>query len=141
MASGDVAAFIGTVQHPVRRRDAETLVDLMSRATGQEAVMWGNSIVGYGTYHYHYPSGREGDAPAAGFSPRKAVTTVCLADGVGQHLALLERLGPHKCGVGCVYLKDLSDIDLDALEELIRRSYATLTETTYTKRAREGGRT
>jgi hypothetical protein len=82
--------------------------------------MWGSSIVGDGTYHYRFPSEREGDAPAAGFSPRKAATTVYLSDGVGQHLALLERLGPHKGGVGCVYLKDLSDIDLDALEQLIR---------------------
>jgi hypothetical protein len=140
VANADVASFIDSVRHPVRRRDAETLVVLMSRATGQEAVMWGGSIVGYGAYHYRYPSGREGDAPAAAFSPRKAATTVYLADGVGQHVALLERLGPHKPGVGCVYLKDLSDIGLDVLDELIRRSYATLTESTYTKRAREGGR-
>ena len=103
--------------------------------------MWGGSIVGYGSYHYRYPSGREGDAPAAAFSPRKAATTVYLADGVGHHVALLERLGPHKAGVGCVYLKDLSDIDLEVLEELIRQSYATLTESAYTKRARDGGRT
>jgi hypothetical protein len=141
VGSADVAAFIGTVQHRVRRRDAETLVVLMSHATGQDAAMWGNSIVGFGAYHYRYPSGREGDAPAAGFSPRKAATTVYLSDGVGQHVALLERLGPHKLGVGCVYLKDLIDIDLEVLEELIRRSYATLTESTYTKRAREGGQT
>jgi hypothetical protein len=141
VGSADVTEFIGTVQHPVRRRDAETLVVLMSRATGQEAVMWGSSIVGYGVYHYRYPSGREGDAPAAAFSPRKAATAVYLADGVGAHAALLERLGPHKAGVGCIYLKDLSEIDLEVLEKLIRRSYTTLTESTYTKRAREGGRT
>ena len=140
VANGDVTEFIGSVEHPVRRRDAETLVALMSRATGQEAAMWGRSIVGYGEYHYRYPSGREGDAPAASFSPRKAATTVYLTDGVGQHAALLARLGPHKPGVGCIYLKDLSDIDLETLEELIRRSYATLSESTYTKRAREGGR-
>ena len=103
--------------------------------------MWGRSIVGYGTYHYRYPSGREGDAPAAGFSPRKAATTVYLSDGVGEHVALLERLGPHKLGVGCVYLKDLTEIDLEVLEEVIRQSYTTLTAGTYTKRAREGGRT
>jgi hypothetical protein len=141
MASRDVTAFIGTVQHPVRRRDAETLVVLMSRATGHEAVMWGSSIVGYGAYHYRYTSGREGDAPAAAFSPRKAATTVYLADGVGHHVALLERLGPHTAGVGCIYLKDLADVDLGVLEELVRQSHATLTEGTYTKRAREGGRT
>jgi hypothetical protein len=103
--------------------------------------MWGSSIVGYGAYHYRYPSGREGDAPAAAFSPRKSATTVYLADGVGRHVPLLERLGPHTAGVGCIYLQDLSDTDLGVLEELVRRSYATLTESTYTKRAREGGRT
>lgn len=140
MARADVEAFIGTVQHPVRRRDAETLLVLMSRATGQDAVMWGSSIVGYGVYHYRYPSGREGDAPAAAFSPRKAATTVYLADGVGQHARLLEGLGPHTAGVGCIYLKDLSQIEVGVLEEVIRRSYATLTADTYTKRAREGGR-
>jgi Domain of unknown function (DU1801) len=139
VAHDDVTEFIGSVQHPVRRRDAETLAALMSRATGQEAVMWGSSIVGYGEYHYRYPSGREGDAPAASFSPRKAATTVYLTDGVGRHAALLECLGPHKPGVGCIYLKDLSQIDLEVLEELIRRSYVTLTESTYTKRARDGG--
>jgi hypothetical protein len=134
----DVAAFIATVNHSVRRRDAETLLVLVSRATGEEAVMWGSSIVGYGAYHYRYPSGREGDAPAAGFSPRKAATVVYLSDGVGEHAAVLERLGPHKAGVGCLYLKDLSDIDLQVLEEVIRRSYATLTAGTYARRAREG---
>jgi uncharacterized protein DUF1801 len=139
VASGDVTAFIGAVAHPVRRRDAETLLVLMSRATGEEAFMWGRSIVGYGTYRYRYPSGHEGEAPAAGFSPRKAATVVYFSDGVGQHAARLERLGPHRAGVGCVYLKDLSSIDLDALEEMIRVSYATLTEGVYTKRARDGG--
>jgi hypothetical protein len=141
VVSTEVAAFVGSVQHPVRRRDAETLVVLMSRATGQEAVMWGSSIVGYGTYHYRYPSGREGDAPGAGFSPRKAATAVYLADGVGNHTALLKRLGSPTTGVGCVYLKDLSHVDLKALEQLVRRSYLTLTEGTYTKRARDGGKT
>ena len=102
--------------------------------------MWGSSIVGYGTYHYRYESGREGDAPAAGFSPRKAATTVYLADGVAAYTALLERLGPHKTSVGCVYIKDLSEVDLDVLGQIIAQSYATLTQGTYTKRAREGGR-
>ena len=140
MASADVKVFIGAVQNPVRRRDAETLVLLMSRATEQDAVMWGSSIVGYGVYHYRYPSGREGDGPEAAFSPRKAATTVYLADGVGQHAGLLKDLGPYKSGVGCIYLKDLSQNDVGVFEELIRRSYATLTADTYTKRAREGGR-
>ena len=78
----DVHAFLDRVEHPVRRRDAETMLELMGRITGQPARMWGPSIVGFGSYHYRYESGREGDAPAAGFSPRKAATTVYLADGV-----------------------------------------------------------
>ena len=135
-----VSDFISNVDHPTRRRDANTLLDLMQRATGQPARMWGSSIVGFGNYHYKYDSGREGDAPAAGFAPRKAATVVYLSDGIAAHANLLARLGPHKSGVGCVYLKDLSTVDLVVLEEIVRRSYATLTESTYTKRAREGGK-
>jgi hypothetical protein len=139
-ASDDpVTEFIEKVAHPVRRRDAETLLELLARATGQRPRMWGPSIVGYGSYHYRYPSGREGDTAAAGFSPRKSATTIYLADGVRSHPELLERLGQHTTGVGCLYIKDLEQVDLDVLEEIIGRSYAALTDGTYTKRARDGG--
>ncbi len=100
--------------------------------------MWG-SIVGFGEYHYKYESGREGDSPAAAFAARKPATTVYAADGVGAHTELLERLGPHTTGVGCIYIKDLAAVDLAVLETIVARSYATLTAATYTKRAREGG--
>ncbi len=100
--------------------------------------MWG-TIVGFGEYHYKYESGREGDSVAAGFSARKAATTVYVADGVGAHAELLERLGPHTTGVGCIYMKDLTVVDLDVLETIISRSYAAITAGTYLKRAREGG--
>ncbi|KRE23067.1 DUF1801 domain-containing protein [Agromyces sp. Soil535] len=135
----DVRAFLDRVQHPVRRRDADTMLELMEQVTGQPARMWGTSIVGFGSYHYHYESGREGDAPAAGFSPRRGATTVYLADGVGPHPDLLERLGPHTTGVGCLYLKDLEQVDLGVLEALVRASYETLSAGTYGRRAREGG--
>jgi hypothetical protein len=115
------------------------MLALMSRATGQEAFIWRASIVGFGMYHYRYPSGREGDAPAAGYSPRKAATTVYFSDGVAKHATRLRRLGPHNAGVACIYLKDLSEVELDVLEMMIRDSYATLTRSAYTKRAREGG--
>lgn len=133
----EVSEFLDSVSHPTRHRDARTLVTLMERATSQRPSLWG-SIIGFGQYHYRYESGREGDAPAAGFSPRKSASTIYLSDGVGAHQDLLDRLGPHTTGVGCVYIKDLDSVDLEVLEEIVARSYATLTAGTYTKRAREG---
>jgi hypothetical protein len=133
-----VDEFLEGIDHPVRRRDAETLVDLMEQATGEKARLWGK-IVGFGTYDYRYESGREGTAPAAGFAPRKAATTVYLTDGVGAHDDLLADLGPHTTGVGCLYLKDLETIDLAVLRTIVSRSYASLTAGTYTQRARDGG--
>ncbi|MGI8513958.1 MAG: DUF1801 domain-containing protein [Acidimicrobiia bacterium] len=133
-----VGEFLAGVEHPKRRRDAETLLSLMGRVTGEKPRMWG-SIVGFGQYHYKYASGREGDSGAAGFSPRKAATTVYLPDGTGAHTDLLERLGPHTTGVGCLYIKDLEDVDLNVLETIVARSYGTVTDGTYTLRAHEGG--
>ncbi|HZW42142.1 MAG TPA: DUF1801 domain-containing protein, partial [Agromyces sp.] len=97
-----VLEFLDGVTHVTRRRDADTLLALMERATGEAAYMWGSSIVGFGEYHYQYASGREGDAPAAAFSPRKAASTVYLADGIGAHEQALAGLGPHTTGVGCL---------------------------------------
>lgn len=134
---GDVNAFIAGVTHKVRRRDAETLLELMGRITGEPPVMWGPSIIGFGTYHYEYASGRQGDAGGAGFSPRKAASTVYLPDGVGAHTDLLARLGPHTATVACVYIKDLEKVDLAVLEEIIRRSYTTVTSGTFGQRAHE----
>jgi hypothetical protein len=135
----DVQEYLEGVTSAKRRRDAQTLLPLVRRATGEEPRMWG-SIVGFGQYHYRYESGREGDAPAAGFAARKAATTVYLLDGVGAHADALERLGPHTTGVGCLYIKDLEAVDLGVLEEIISRSYATLTGGASTQRARDGGR-
>lgn len=123
----DVDAFLAAVEHPVRRRDALRLVELMTRVTGQRPQMWGPSIVGFGSYHYEYASGRKGDTIAAGFSPRKAATTVYLADGTDAHADLLAGLGPHTTGASCLYIKDLDTIDLGVLEEAVRRSYASVT--------------
>jgi hypothetical protein len=127
----DVDAFIAAVEHPVRRRDAERLIALMSGITGEPPRMWGSTLVGFGTYHYRYATGREGDAGAAGFSPRKTATTVYLPDGVDAHADLLATLGPHTTGVSCLYIKDLDAIDLGVLEEVVRRSYATVTAGTF----------
>ncbi len=132
-----VRAFLEGVRSPARRRDAEILLDLMGRTTGEPPRMWGASIVGFGRYHYKYASGREGDGPAASFSPRKTATTIYLPDGVGSHAERLERLGPHTTGVGCLYLKDLAAVDLAVLEQIVGDSYRTLTSGTYGQRARE----
>jgi hypothetical protein len=130
-----VREHLDTVASEIRRRDADTLLELMGRITGEEPRMWGPSIIGFGSYHYRYASGREGDAPAAGFSPRKAATSVYLPDGIGAHTERLARLGEHKTGVGCLYLKDLAKIDLRVLESILTESYRTVTAGTFGQRA------
>ena len=132
---GDVRELINGLASPVRKRDAQTLLDLMEKVTGQTPRMWGPTIIGFGEYHYAYASGREGDSCAAGFSPRKAATTVYLPDGTGAHARDLDRLGEHTTSVGCLYLKNLDRVDLDALESIIARSYATVTTGTFGQRA------
>ena len=134
----EVREFIAKVEPERRRRDAETLLELFSRVTGAEPKLWG-TIVGFGSYHYKYESGREGDTAAVSFAPRKAASTVYLVDGVGAHTEELARLGPHTTGVGCLYLKDVSAVDLDVLAEIVGSSYGTLSGGVYTQRARDGG--
>jgi hypothetical protein len=134
----EVQAHLEAVASPTRRRDAATLAELMQRVTGEEPRMWA-TVVGFGQYHYRYASGREGDAPAAGFAPRKGASTVYVPDGIGAHRDLLEKLGPHTTGVGCIYLNDLQQVDLDVLEEIVTRSYARLTSGTFGNRARDSG--
>ena len=121
----DVREFIQKAKSPVRRRDAQTMLELMTRVTGETPRIWGPTIVGFGEYHYRYATGRTGDAPAAAFSPRIAATTVYLADGTTEYADELARLGEHTTGVGCLYLKDLDRVDLGVLESIIARSYAT----------------
>jgi hypothetical protein len=133
----DVRAFLDGVTPATRKRDAEVLLDLMGDITGEAPELHG-TMVGFGTYHYKYDSGREGDAAAASFAPRKAAMTVYLMDGVAAHASDLDRLGPHTSGVGCLYIKDLERVDLGVLERIVRRSYATLTSGTFGSRAREG---
>lgn len=135
----DVRGLIESIEPAVRRRDAETLVELMSRVTGEPPRIAYRGIIGFGTYHYHYESGRQGDAAAAAFAPRRPSTTIYLPDGVAAHSDALERLGPHTTGVGCLYVKDLAKIDLDVLERVVAASYATVTAGTFGQRARDGG--
>jgi uncharacterized protein DUF1801 len=114
------ADFIETVEHPVRREDARTLLALMSRITGWEAKMWGPSMIGFGEYHYRYESGREGDFLRTGFSPRKTGMVVYILPGYEDYSDRLSRLGKHKLGKSCLYINKLADIDLSVLEELVR---------------------
>lgn len=121
----DVGTFIESVDSPLRRRDAYRLLDLHADITGLEPVMWGPSIIGYGSHHYRYETGHEGDMPAAAFSPRKAATTFYLYGSTDLD-DLLARLGPHRRGVGCLYVTRLERVDISVLEALIRRSFAAL---------------
>lgn len=118
----DVIAFLASVEPAVRREDGLALLDIFREATGVEPKMWGPSIVGFGTHHYVYASGREGDTAAAGFSPRKAQISLYLLPGVDHYEDELRRLGKHTTGKGCIYVKRLSDIDLDVLREMVRKS-------------------
>lgn len=113
-----VEAFLAAVEPEARRADARAVCDLMARVSGQPAKMWGAAIVGFGSYHYHYDSGREGDAPLVGFSPRKAALTLYIMSG-HQDAALMARLGKYKTGKACLYLNKLSDVDPAALEAVI----------------------
>lgn len=121
-----VRAFVEAVASPVRRRDAETLLELFERITGEPPRMWGPTIVGFGRYHYRYATGHEGDSCAAGFSPRKAATSIYLPDGVAAHAEGLARLGEHTTGVGCLYLKNLDNVDLGVLEDILTSSWLTV---------------
>jgi len=119
---GDVTAFVDAVVDDQRRSDARLLVDLMGEVTGHPAVLWGSAIIGFGSRHYRYPSGREGDTVAVGFSPRKAETVLYLTGGLDEYADLLPHLGKHKLGKSCLYLKRVDQADADTLRELIARS-------------------
>jgi Domain of unknown function (DU1801) len=119
----DVEAFLEAVPNEQRRADPRELCSLLSEVTGEPPVLWPSGIVGFGTYHYRYDSGHEGDAPVAGFAPRSAHLVVYLIGGfTDRHEHLLERLGPHKTGKSCLYVKRLADIDVEVLRELVTRS-------------------
>ena len=122
-----VQDFLAAVEHPVRHRDGLRLLALMVEATGQPAVMWGPTIVGFGRYHYKYATGREGDAAAVGFSPRKASLSLYGLTYGPESAGLLARLGKHKTGAGCLYINTLDDVDESVLTELIRNGYRHVT--------------
>ncbi|MFJ5770566.1 DUF1801 domain-containing protein [Psychrobacillus sp. NPDC093180] len=124
-----VIEFIETVDSPKKREDAYKLLEIFSEATGYEAKMWGPSIIGFGSYHYKYATGHEGDAPLVGFSPRKAKISLYVTTGDSERDAILEKIGKHTSGKACVYINKVTDIDVEVLKELINRSITFLQET------------
>jgi hypothetical protein len=121
-----VAAFIDALADQTRRADAKALVKLMQSASGEKPAMWGPSIIGFGSYHYTYDSGREGDMPLIGFSPRKAATVLYNMMGFSDSKALLAKLGKHTTGKGCLYVKKLADVDQQVLESMAVKSVAAM---------------
>jgi Domain of unknown function (DU1801) len=119
-----VASFIAALTDEIRRADAKALVKLMQRAAGEKPQMWGPSIIGFGSVHYHYASGREGDMPLIGFSPRKAASVLYGMTGFSGSKAMLAKLGKHTTGKGCLYIKRLTDVDLQVLEAMLTQAVA-----------------
>lgn len=117
-----VIEFIESVDSPKKKEDAYQLLDIFTETTGYPAKMWGTSIIGFGSYHYKYASGHEGDAPLVGYSPRKAKISLYFATGDTSRDKLLKRFGKHTTGKACVYINKLSDVDVGVLKELIRQS-------------------
>ena len=117
--NASVKAFIDAIPDERKRKDARKVMALMRDLTGEKPRMWGPSIVGFGSYHYKYASGHEGDMCLAGFSPRKQYLTIYILPGFERYGTLLKKLGKHKTGVGCLYINKLDDVDVKVLEKLI----------------------
>ena len=124
-----VEHFLNSVSDAKKREDSFAVLELMREATGEEPAMWGTNIVGFGSYHYKYASGREGDWPLAGFAPRKRELTLYLMAGFERSEELLAKLGKHKTGKSCLYIKRLADVDPTVLKELVSASVRHMKQT------------
>ena len=124
-----VEDFLNSVEPEKKREDCFAIIEMMKQVTGEEAVMWGASIVGFGSYHYKYASGRENDWFLVGFSPRKQNLTLYIMSGFDHYDALLSDLGKYKTGKSCLYLNKLEDVDEGVLRELIKQSVDHMIET------------
>ena len=124
-----VTEFLNGVPDEKKRQDSFAILELMTEVTGSEPRMWGESIVGFGSYHYRYASGREGDWFVTGFSPRKQNLTLYIMAGFHNYDQLLQNLGKHKTGKSCLYIKRLEDVDLDTLRKLVSQSVQHMNET------------
>ena len=120
--TASVTDFINSVTNETKRADSYELIKLIEQQTGLKAKMWGSGIVGFGSYHYQYESGHKGDAPLVGFSPRSSAITLYLYFAEERKEKLLQQLGKHKTGKGCIYVKKLSDVNVDVLKEMITES-------------------
>jgi len=123
-----IDSFLVTVAEEQVRADCYTIIQLMEKASGEPARMWGTAIIGFGSYHYKYDSGREGDMCLIGFSPRKGKITLYVLCGYPGQEQALEKLGKHKAEGGCLYIKKLADVNVDILESLIKQSFAYKTK-------------
>jgi hypothetical protein len=128
MNDSDVVAFLNQVEHEGKREDSFKILELMQQVTGLEPKMWGDSLIGFGQYHYRYATSHEGDAALVGFSPRKQNLTLYLMGcyvnpGDKKYDELFQQLGKHKLGKSCLYINKLSDVDLEVLKQLIKHSY------------------
>ncbi len=117
-----VATFLASIEDEKKRKDSRVVLKMMKEITGEKPTMWGAAMVGFGSYHYTYASGREGDWFLTGFAPRKQALTLYIMSGFSKYDALLKKLGKFKTGKACLYIKKLEDVHLPTLEELIRRS-------------------
>lgn len=127
--AANVADFLAQIDDPQKRADCQQLAQWMAEKTGAAAKMWGASIVGFGSYHYRYASGREGDWFLTGFSPRAQNISVYIMSGFANYASLMAQLGKHKTGKSCLYIKRLSDIDENVLQALIAESVSYMRET------------
>jgi len=124
-----VTDFLNSVENDTKRADSFTILELMKEVTGSEPIMWGDSIIGFGSYHYKYASGREADWFLTGFSPRVQNLTLYIMSGFDEYDDLLGKLGKHSTGKSCLYIKRLENIDLDVLKELVEKSVAHMKAT------------
>lgn len=124
----DVYDFIELLDNEQKKQDSIELIKLMEEATGEKAKMFGPTIIGFGQYHYKYPTGHEGDAPLLGFSPRKAAISLYVYTGCEQHKHLLENFGKYKMGKACIYVKKLSDVNIDVMKNMMKESIDFISE-------------
>jgi Domain of unknown function (DU1801) len=129
ITEASVDDFLDSIKDEQVRNDCRAIADLMQKTTNERPKMWGASIVGFGSYHYKYASGHEGDSMLTAFSPRKRNITLYIHPGFEGHSELLAQLGKHSCGKGCVYIKQLSDVHLPTLKKLIKESVNHLIRT------------
>jgi len=123
--TASISAFLNKIEDEVKRKDSKKLLEIFKEITKEKPVMWGTSIVGFGTYHYKYASGREGDWMRTGFSPRKQNLTVYIMPGytLSEYKKLLKDLGPHSLGKSCLYIKRLEDVHIPTLKKIIKQGW------------------